>query len=846
MSDKPVDTKPDEYDGSKIKVLEGMEAVRRRPGMYIGDTTLRGLHHLVYEVVDNSIDEAMAGFCENIRVTLNADGSVSVVDDGRGIPVGMHPSGLPAVEVALTKLHAGGKFDHDSYKVSGGLHGVGVSVVNALSEWLEVEVWRDGSGWFMDFERGEKKHDLKQLKPTKKRGTCVTFKADHEIFPETEIRYETLAVRMRELAYLNEGILITLTDKRVTGEDGEPKSETFCFPDGVLAFVKHLSEGKNVIHRKPFYFKKIEEDQNLVCEVALQYNDGYSETVLTFANNINTIEGGTHLSGFRGALTRTLNTYARNSKLLKDTTPGGDDLREGLVAIVSVKVPEPQFEGQTKTKLGNSEVAGFVESAVNEALGTYLEENPADAKRIVMKGIDAARAREAARKARNLARRKGALVSGDLPGKLADCSSRDVDTTELFLVEGDSAGGSAKQGRDRRTQAILPLRGKILNVEKARLDKMLGHREIATIITAMGTGIGREEFDLSKRRYGRVVIMTDADVDGSHIRALLLTFFYRHMPELVEKGHIFIAQPPLYRIRRRRQQRYILNEREMRKTLLDLGLEGTSFQIRRLGTEDVLTTIGGAKLRELCDMCDQLGELAVIIRRRGMDLEDYLRRYDPDRGGLPRFRVLLDQEEHFFHDEKEFDAFLVQHSPPVEDPEAAEAADGEGDDAEAKVEAKAGDNEVSQAVQPRVESMRLHEAAELNRTIGKFLRRDLSVDDCFLKRVEEVTGQAVPAKFALASGEDVVEVANLMELTASVRKLGGKGMDIQRYKGLGEMNADQLWETTMDPERRLLQRITTEDAAQADVIFSTLMGERVDLRRRFIERHALEVRNLDV
>lgn len=843
MSDKPVEMKPDEYDGSKIKVLEGMEAVRRRPGMYIGDTTPRGLHHLVYEVVDNSIDEAMAGFCENIYVTLNADGSVCVVDDGRGIPVGPHPSGLPAVEVALTKLHAGGKFDHDSYKVSGGLHGVGVSVVNALSEWLEVEVWRDGFGWFMDFERGEKKHDLKQLKPTKKRGTCVTFKADHEIFPETEMRYETLVVRMRELAYLNEGINITLTDQRVTGEDGEPKSETFCFPDGVLAFVKHLSEGKNVIHRKPFYFKKVDEEQSLVCEVALQYNDGYSETVPTFANNINTVEGGTHLSGFRGALTRTLNTYARNSKLLKDTTPGGDDLREGLVAIVSVKVPEPQFEGQTKTKLGNSEVAGFVESAVNEALGTYLEENPADAKRIVMKGIDAARAREAARKARNLARRKGALVSGDLPGKLADCSSRDVDTTELFLVEGDSAGGSAKQGRDRRTQAILPLRGKILNVEKARLDKMLGHREIATIITAMGTGIGREEFDLAKRRYGRVVIMTDADVDGSHIRALLLTFFYRHMPELVEKGHIFIAQPPLYRIRRRRQQRYILNEREMRKTLLDLGLEGTSFQIRRLGTEDVLTTIGGAKLRELCDMCDQLGELAVIIRRRGMDLENYLRKHNPDRGGLPKFRVMLDQEEHFFYDEKEFDAFLAQHSPPPEDPENAEAA--EVAEVE-KAEAKADNNEVSQAMQPRVESMRLHEAAELNRIIGKIIRRDLSVDDCFLKRVEEVTGQAVPAKFALTSGEDVVEVANLIELTASVRKLGGKGMDIQRYKGLGEMNADQLWETTMDPERRLLQRITTEDAAQADVIFSTLMGERVDLRRKFIERHALDVRNLDV
>src|SRR4051794_7603707 len=641
------------YDDSMIRVLEGLEAVRVRPGMYIGDTTARGLHHLIWEIVDNSIDEAMAAFAKTIHIKINADNSCTVTDDGRGIPVGMHPTeGIPTVEVVFTVLHAGGKFEHGgaaAYKVTGGLHGVGASVVNALSEWLEVEVSRDGKVFHMEFERGKTASPLKEIAKSAKSGTKVTFKADNQIFPDIEFKYEVLQKRARELAYLNEALHIIIEDER-TG-----KKDEFKYDQGLIEYVKYLNDGKNTLH-PIIYFKKVDDESGLQLEVAMQYNDGYADTIESFANNINTHEGGTHLSGFKTALTGTINRHAEKEGWIKGERPTGDDVREGLIAVLSVKVPEPQFEGQTKTKLGNSEVEGFVSSAVSEKLSSYFEENPKDARSIFEKGMLAAEAREAARKARELTRRKNSLEGNALPGKLADCRSKSNEDTELFLVEGDSAGGSAKQGRDSNVQAILALRGKLLNVEKANLVKMLGHEEIRTIISALGCGI-RDDFNLDKRRYGKIIIMTDADVDGSHIRTLLLTFFFRHMQELIRAGRVYVAQPPLYMVTRRKKSEYVLNERKMRDTLTELGLEGTTLVIRDAddATKEV-RRLDGADMRKVIDVLTKLEELVKVVRRRGIDFADFLGRRRE--GKLPQYRVIVDGEEHFLHDAAARDAFL--------------------------------------------------------------------------------------------------------------------------------------------------------------------------------------------
>ncbi len=820
------------YDESKIKVLEGLEAVRKRPGMYIGDTTPRGLHHLVWELVDNAIDEAMAGRCSNITVRINADGSCTVIDDGVGIPVGPHPTlKISTLEVVMCKLHAGGKFDHDSYKVSGGLHGVGASVVNALSEWMEVEVCRDGQVYFMEFQRGKRQAKLKQIGKRKKSGTQITFMPDSEIFPDRKLRYEVLLTRLRELAYLNEGLKIKLIDQT------DEKEDVFQFNKGLLAFVGHLNEGKDSMHR-PIVIKREDEKTMLALEVVLQYNDGYSETVFTFANNIHTVEGGTHLSGFRSALTRTLNAYARNAGLLKekDKVPSGDDLREGMTAVISVKVAEPQFEGQTKTKLGNSEVETFVTQTVNEQLGIWLEEHPREAKRIITKGVQAQLARDAARKARDLTRRKGALAGGSLPGKLADCRSKDVASTELFLVEGDSAGGPAKQGRDSATQAILPLRGKILNVEKARIDKILSFNEIRYMVSALDCGIGNDEVDVSKCRYGKIIIMTDADVDGSHIRTLLLTFFYRHMKPLILNGRIFVAQPPLYLVTRKKHKEYVLNESAMRDTLINLGLDGTSFRIRSENGEQKKAELKGAKLRELVEILDELAEKIHILERRGLSFAGLMDNREQKK--LPTHWLVIDGKDVFCHSQKDYDEVLIKYTDTLvedeSDPNGAGNGNGNG-------------NGNGTSGRPRLQKKaELHEVKDIEKIISKLDTRGLDIDDYFLTREESVTGEKPPARFALISEDATVEVDNIAGITASLRELGSKGMEIRRFKGLGEMNAIQLWETTMDPEVRTLLRVRAEDAEEAERMFSVLMGSNVELRREFIETHALEVKNLDV
>jgi len=808
------------YDETKIKVLRGLEAVRKRPGMYIGDTTPRGLHHLVWELVDNAVDEAMAGRCSSITVTVHPDESVTVTDDGMGIPVGRHPTEkVSTVEVVFCHLHAGGKFDHDTYKVSGGLHGVGASVVNALSEWLEVEVCRDGAVWRMAFERGKKTSELKKIGQRKRTGTSVTFRADPEVFPEIAFSYERLAQRLRELAYLNEGVLIKLVDERTD------KQETFQFKKGLQAFVTHLNEGKQTLHR-PIVIHKEDEQSKLIVDLVLQYTDGYNETIFSFANNINTLEGGTHLSGFKSALTRTINAYGRSAKVLKDgQAPSGDDLREGLTAVVSVKVPDPQFEGQTKTKLGNGEVEGFVTQAVNELLGNWLEEHPADAKRVVNKGAQAMLAREAARKARDLTRRKGALSSGSLPGKLADCRSSDRDSTELFLVEGDSAGGPAKQGRDSATQAILPLRGKILNVEKARLDKILSFNEIQTIISALGCGIGNDEFDISKLRYGKVIIMTDADVDGSHIRTLLLTFFYRYMRPLMSRGHIFIAQPPLYLVTRKKHKQYVLDERQMRETLMNLGLDGTTLQVRDLTDRKlpVIREYAGAELRDLVDALQQLAEKVHIVERRGLAFRELM---DNRSGGhLPTHWVLLDNENLFCHSKEQYEKLLLQYREQEDD----ENGNGNGL-AEHRIHRRA----------------ELHEVKDIEKLFSRLKKFGLSIEDYFLEREEFVTGDKSPAKYVLLNEDRIYELDNIAQIAPGVREIGNQGVEIKRFKGLGEMNDEELWETTMDPQRRVLLRVRTEEGEEAERLFSLLMGDNVERRRDFIEEHALEVKNLDV
>ncbi len=838
------------YTAESIKVLGGMEAVRKRPAMYIGSTGELGLHHLVYEVVDNSVDEALAGFATKIEVTIHIDNSITVVDDGRGIPVDdMEIDGekVSAAQVVMTKLHAGGKFDSSTYKVSGGLHGVGVSCVNALSEELELEIWRDGSTWQQTYSAGDPTSKLKKTGATKKRGTKVHFLPDKSIFTATEYNYDTLSQRLRELAFLNKGLVITLTDERANDpKTGEPKHTEFKYNGGIAEFIKHLNRGKQVLHDKPIY---MEDDRgNVHMEIGLQYNDGYSETIFSFANNINTIDGGTHLSGFRMALTRTINYAGQQMGLFRDVKENltGDDVREGLVAVISVKLPQPQFEGQTKGKL-NSDIAGVVQAFVNERLGAFFEQNSTVARKIINKAIDAARAREAARKARDLTRRKGALDSGGLPGKLADCSERDPGRCELFLVEGESAGGTAKQGRDRRFQAILPLKGKILNVEKARYDKMLAHEEIRAMITALGTGIAKDDFDPTKVRYGKIILMTDADVDGSHIRTLLLTFFFRHMQELIKRGHVYIAQPPLYSIKKGKSMQYIKNDDEFDKVMLKRAadalvvrygegaakLEGKDLSRfmsvlkeylgffdkvdKRVRDENVTALLSKLDLSKKADFEGEKNTPPKKIEK----LEKELKRMQKDRG-FKSVELKFDDEhnlwelhyvnsqgaEHAINWElasapecRQMMAKFKQIEPYMEPPFVVESvgkasANGSGDDADGE-----GDGE-KKAAKPAAP-----------------------------KRKTEI---------------EVVEKNNPRDLFEFVKQEGTRGYDIQRYKGLGEMTAPQLWDTTMDPERRTLLSVKMEDLAECETIFTTLMGEDVDARRKFIEENALDVKNLDI
>ncbi len=797
------------YDATNIQVLEGIEAVRRRPAMYIGDTGARGLHHLVYEVVDNSIDEAMGGYCDRIDVTVNENDSITVTDNGRGIPVDIHKGEKkPAIEVVLTTLHAGGKFDHSSYKVSGGLHGVGVSCVNALSEWLEVEVKRDEKIHHQRYERGITKTKLVVIGKTKTTGTKVTFKPDKQIFKETTAHsYDTLAKRLRELAFLNQGLVISLTDKRGT----QPKEAVFEFKGGIVSFVEHLNAAKNVLHKKVIYFSR--EREGVQIETALQYDDGYAENVFAYANNIHTIEGGTHLSGFRSALTRAVNNYAKAKNLLKNEIAiTGDDTREGLTAVISVKVPNPQFEGQTKGKLGNSEVEGLVASATLEALGAFFEENPSVANQIIDKVITASRAREAARKARELTRRKGALDMGGLPGKLADCSEKDPALCELYLVEGDSAGGSAKQGRDRTFQAILPLKGKILNVEKSRLDKILSNEEIRTIITALGTGVG-EEFNVEKLRYHKIIIMCDADVDGSHIRTLLLTLLYRQMRQLVESGYVYIAQPPLYKLKRGKREEYIDTDKEMNALILEMGLEG--LVVKGAKSKQQYTP---AQLREMVQSTTELEKVIEIFIKRGVDFEKYVENIDRKTNKMPVYVVKVEGETHFAYSEKEVAEFTKK-------------------------------DEEAQYIE-------IFEHEDLERIEKALNKLELSISDYISPEIEEsyqVAGQKKAKKdvlnkplFILEDEQGKNEAFSLQEILGIVRKQAHKGMHVQRYKGLGEMNPQQLWETTMDPSRRTILRVVLEDAVEVNKTFEMLMGDEVEPRRAFIETNAHQVRNLDI
>jgi DNA gyrase subunit B len=860
-----------DYNADSIKVLGGMEAVRKRPAMYIGSTGELGLHHLVYEVVDNSVDEALAGFATEIEVTIHLDNSVTVVDDGRGIPVDdMEIDGekVSAAQVVMTTLHAGGKFDSSSYKVSGGLHGVGVSCVNALSELLELEIWRDGSTWQQTYSAGEPTSKLKKTGATKRRGTKVHFQPDKSIFTQTEYSYDTLAQRLRELAFLNKGLVITLTDERATdAKTGEPKHTEFKYNGGIAEFIKHLNRGKQVLHDKPIYMEA--ERNGVVMEIGLQYNDAYSETLFSFANNINTIDGGTHLSGFRTALTRTINYAGQQMGLFKDVKENltGDDVREGLVAVISVKLPQPQFEGQTKGKL-NSDIAGVVTAFVNERLGAFFEQNATVARKIINKAIDAARAREAARKARDLTRRKGALDSGGLPGKLADCSERDPDRCELFLVEGESAGGTAKQGRDRRFQAILPLKGKILNVEKARYDKMLAHEEIRAMITALGTGIAKDDFDPTKVRYGKIILMTDADVDGSHIRTLLLTFFFRHMQELIKRGNVYIAQPPLYSIKKGKSQQYIKNDDEFDKVMLKRASEGLSV---RYG-EGAAKLEGASLSRFMSVLKEYLGYFDKVDKRlRDEKVTELLPRLDlskhtdfeGDKKTPPKKIERLERELKKLQKERNF-----------------KSVESRFDEEHNLWELRF----VSSQGAEHVINWELASSAEFKQLIVKFKQIEQHLEPPFivegLAKVaanagngdEPLDGEAAEsdeqdadektkgAKSEAAKAEkksakaaakpravlEPVEKSTARELFEYVKKEGSRGYDVQRYKGLGEMTAPQLWETTMDPERRTLLSVKLQDIAECETIFTTLMGEDVEARRKFIEENALDVKNLDI
>ena len=808
--------KDHKYNASNIKILGGVEAVRKRPDMYIGNRQEGGLHHLVCEVLDNSIDEALADRCDQITVHIHMDGSCSVEDNGGGIPVEMHSgAGKSALEVVLTTLHAGGKFDDKAYKVAGGLHGVGVSVVNALSEWLEADVYRDGKHHHFECARGKAKGSVEAIGDTNKHGTKITFLPDSEIFEDVNFKYDTLVKRIREMAYLNAGVSITFQDDRAQ------KKDTFHYKDGLKAFVKYLNEGKGTFS-KIIYFAREDVRLSLSCEIAMQYNDSFAENVLAFANNIRNIDGGTHLSGFRTALTRTMNAYARKAKMLKGRlSTAGEDLREGLTAVISVKVAEPHFEAQTKVRLSNPEVGGFVEMVINEKLGIFLEENPADAKRILNKAIQAAAAREAARKARELTRRKGALSSTNLPGKLWDCASKDTVSTEIFIVEGDSAGGSAKGGRDRNIQAILPLKGKILNVEKARVERMLGHEEIRTIISALGTGIGVDDFNIEKCRYGKIILMTDADVDGAHIRTLLLTFFFRQMPELFERGRIYIAQPPLYEIKLKgkKKSEYLLNEGEMRKRMEARGLEGATLLIRSDGAEPV--SVKGAQLMLLVKMLDDIERIVGVLQRRGIVFKAFVENYY-DGHRLPSLHVREGGESEFYYDKATYEKRLAEVEGRAKDERFADEAG-------------------------QIIAEELHEIDRLNELNNKLAKEyGLDIRDFLLKVTRKDSGEVLPTKFEVVGGEDRHSVASLAGLCVVVRRLGGKGIEIKRFKGLGEMNSEQLWETTMNPARRRLLQVSVESAGEADRLFSILMGDDMEKRRNFIREHALEVQNLDV
>ncbi|MGV8078445.1 MAG: DNA topoisomerase (ATP-hydrolyzing) subunit B [Syntrophales bacterium] len=798
----------DHYDAESIKVLEGLEAVRRRPAMYIGSTGKEGLHHLVYEVVDNSVDEASAGHCDTIVVRIRLDNSIMVDDNGRGIPVDMHPTeGVSAAEVALTKLHAGAKFSNESYKISGGLHGVGVSVVNALSEYLELEVRRDGYLWVQSYAAGIPKGPLENVRKSKGRGTRVIFKPDATIFEETEFSFDILANRLRELAFLNSGIRITLTDER------DERTSEFYYKGGIVSFVEYLNRHKKVLHAKPIYVEGSREDCQV--EVALQYNDTYTESIFSYANSINTTEGGTHLSGFRAALTRAFNSYGTSSNILKNGKESlkGEDLREGLTCVISVKIRSPQFEGQTKTKLGNSDVKGLVEGIVYEKISTYLEENPSVGRQLLGKCLDASRAREAARKARELTRRKSALEVGALPGKLADCQERDPALSEIFFVEGDSAGGSAKQGRDRKNQAILPLRGKVLNVEKARFDKMLQNEELKVIITALGTGIGQEDYDVTRLRYHKVIIMTDADVDGLHIRTLLLTFFFRQMRELIERGHLYIAQPPLFRIADKKREIYIHNEEEMRNFILENGVERI-----RLVTESGAVFTGG--------------RLLAMIRKI-MRIQGIGERFEKD--GVDRDVIRLLAVDPLLSS----GSFRSPESLREIGDRLSDRLGGDGCDISFVGDPEQEENALG---------LRIMRPGRKNATL---LQPEIVKSAKFIELkslLSQVTALGEPPfRLSMEGDEDeAVEVPSLDALVEYVMTIGKKGFAVQRYKGLGEMNPEQLWSTTMNPEKRTLLQVRVDDAVVADEIFTTLMGDQVEPRREFIYRNALYASNLDV
>src|SRR5947209_7671047 len=845
------------YTAEDIKVLEGMEAVRLRPAMYIGSNGEMGLHHLVYEVVDNSVDEALAGHATQIDVTIHIDNSITVVDDGRGIPVDdmvIDGEKIAAAQVVLTKLHAGGKFDNSNYKVSGGLHGVGVSCVNALSHQLDLEIWRDGHVWEQSYSKGDPQTKLKKTGTTKKRGTRIHFLPDKEIFTATEYNFDTLAQRLRELAFLNKGLEITLTDERQTdAKTGEAKKLEFKYSGGIAEFIKHLNRGKSVLHDKPIYMEA--EREGVAMEIALQYNDGYSETVFSFANNINTVDGGTHLSGFRTALTRTINYAGQQLGLFKDVKENltGDDVREGLVAVISVKLSQPQFEGQTKGKL-NSDIAGVVQAFVNERLGGFFDANPPVARKIINKAIEAARAREAARKARDLTRRKGALDGGGLPGKLADCSERQPERCEIYLVEGESAGGTAKQGRDRRFQAILPLKGKILNVEKARYDKMLGHEEIRAMITALGTGIGKDDFDPAKLRYGKVILMTDADVDGSHIRTLLLTFFFRHMTELIKRGHVYIAQPPLYSIKKGKSLQYIKDDREFVKVMVKRASDGLvirygegAAKLEGSNLTKFMTT-----LNEYIGFFDKVDKrvrderITSLLPRLGFTartdfegdkknppakitkLEKELNKLSKE-AGLKKVELVFDEEhntwEVHFTDSQGAERILnweMAHTPEYR-------------------QMMSKYKQIEGFMQPPFVIERAARGAD-ETAVGE--EKEAAAGEA----AESKAKKAAPAPKAgkRKSEAEVVEKTSARELFDYVVNEGRKDYTVQRYKGLGEMTAEQLWETTMNPEIRTLLSVKLEDIAECETIFSTLMGEDVEARRKFIEDNALDVKNLDI